>query len=78
MKRTMPKFMENPEWYYMDEENPFYKQYGDACYMLTDKAPKEAVESYLEYCSAGFNYSWGYVPEFVYEEYQKHMKQFEK
>lgn len=78
MLMTRPKFMENEEWYYIDENNPFHKKYDDTCYRLTDKAPKEAVESYLEHCSARFNYSWGYVPEFVYEEYRKHMQRFEK
>lgn len=35
----MPYFMTNKEWYYYD---------GDQL-QLTDKAPKEAIESYKEY-----------------------------
>lgn len=76
MLMERPKFMENEDWYYMDKENPLYIDYGDACYRLTDKAPKEAVESYLDYCSSLFKYSSGYVPEFVNEEYRKHMQRF--
>lgn len=33
-----PYFMNNKEWYYWDEKEWKYK--------LTDKAPKEAIESY--------------------------------
>lgn len=36
-----PYFMQNKEWYYFDEE--------EFCYKLTDKAPKEAIESYEEF-----------------------------
>ena len=36
-----PYFMENDEWYYFDEDA--FK------YVLTDKAPEKAVESYKEY-----------------------------
>lgn len=36
-----PFFMENKEWYYFDEDEFIYK--------LTDKAPKEAIESYKEF-----------------------------
>jgi hypothetical protein len=36
-----PYFMENKDWYYFDKE--------EWCYKLTDKAPKEAVESYKEF-----------------------------
>lgn len=36
-----PYFMENEEWYYYDEKEGIYK--------LTDKAPKEAIESYKEF-----------------------------
>lgn len=39
----MPYFMTNKEWYYYDEKEEKYK--------LTDKAPKEAIESYKEYYS---------------------------
>jgi hypothetical protein len=33
--------MENEDWYYFDKE--------EWCYKLTDKAPKEAVDSYKEF-----------------------------
>lgn len=36
-----PYFMKNPDWYYHDEVEFKYK--------LTDKAPKEAIESYKEF-----------------------------
>ena len=36
-----PYFLSNKDWYYYDEE--------EFCYMLTDKAPKEAIESYKEF-----------------------------
>lgn len=36
-----PYFMKNKDWYFFDEEN--------FCYKLTDKAPKEAKESYEEF-----------------------------
>jgi hypothetical protein len=41
MRVEEPYFMSNKEWYYFDEE--------EFCYKLTDKAPKEAVESYEEF-----------------------------
>ncbi len=37
----MPYFLENEEWYRFDEVNWRY--------VLTDKAPQEAVDSYNEY-----------------------------
>lgn len=39
--QDMPYFMENEEWYYFDYEKKRY--------MLTDKAPKEAIESYEDF-----------------------------
>ena len=39
--RCKPYFMENEDWYYFDEE--------EWCYRLTDKAPKEAIESYIDF-----------------------------
>ena len=77
MRMLMPKFMENKEWYYYDKNNEYYLTYECACPMLTDKAPKEAVESYLMFCESIFDYGLGFVPEFVYEEYRKHMARFE-
>lgn len=46
---TLPKpyFMENEEWYYFDEDSFMYK--------LTDKAPKEARDSYKEYYKDVYN-----------------------
>lgn len=41
MSSKVPYFFTNKEWYYYDEEEEIYK--------LTDKAPKEAVESYKEF-----------------------------
>lgn len=41
MLKTRPYFMENPEWYYHDDKINKY--------FLTDKAPKEAVESYNDF-----------------------------
>ena len=38
---SKPYFMENEEWYYYDEEEGIYK--------LTDKATREARESYKEF-----------------------------
>ena len=77
MRLPEPKFMENEEWYYLDKQNPIYLEDETACFMLTDKAPKEAVESYLEYCSEFYNWYFGYIPQFVHEEYRKHMARFE-
>lgn len=37
----MPYFMTNINWYYYDEKEEIFK--------LTDKAPKEAIESYKEF-----------------------------
>lgn len=45
MLQTRPYFMQNPEWYYHDDEINKY--------FLTDKAPKEAVESYNEFYDDG-------------------------
>lgn len=38
---TRPYFMTNDEWFYFDSDEWLYK--------LTDKAPKEAIESYKEF-----------------------------
>ena len=76
MLMTRPKFIENKDWFYIDKTEKEYKLYENACYKLTDKAPKEAVESYLTYNEAIFKYSLGYVPEYVYEEYRKHIARF--
>lgn len=42
-----PYFMQNKEWFYFDENEFIYK--------LTDKAPKEAVESYKKFYSSVYN-----------------------
>lgn len=39
--RDKPYFMENPDWYYFDE--------NEWCYKLTDAAPPDAVDSYREF-----------------------------
>jgi len=41
---TIPYFMTNEEWYYYDEKEEIYK--------LTDKANKQAKESYFLYYNA--------------------------
>ena len=41
--KNKPYFLENDNWFYFDEE--------DWCFKLTDKAPKEAVESYIDFYS---------------------------
>lgn len=41
MLQTEPYFMKNPEWYYHDKKKNRY--------FLTNKAPKEAVESYNDF-----------------------------
>ena len=41
MIQEKPYFMNNEEWYYYDWEDMKYK--------LTDKAPKEAIESYKRF-----------------------------
>lgn len=41
MTLSKPYFMENDEWYFWDEIEFEYK--------LTDKAPKEAVDSYKKF-----------------------------
>lgn len=43
MKQDIPYFMNNPDWYYFDDKA--------FCYKLTDKAPKEAKDSYNEFYS---------------------------
>ena len=78
MRLEQPLFRTNKDWYYKDETNEIWKDYGICCLRLTDKAPKEAVESYLEYCKLFYEFNLHEVPEFVYEEYRKHMQRFEK
>lgn len=41
MQMSEPYFMQNEEWYYLDESELKYK--------LTEKAPPKAVESYREF-----------------------------
>ena len=41
-----PKFLENPEWYTETTDST-----GVTIYALTEKAPKEAQESFFEYYS---------------------------
>lgn len=42
-----PYFMQNKEWFYFDENEFKYK--------LTEKAPKEAIESYKQFYSSVYN-----------------------
>lgn len=42
MRIPKPYFMENEEWYFFDEKEDMYK--------LTKEAPKEAIESYNNFC----------------------------
>lgn len=71
-----PKFMENKEWYYNDETQEPFKLLENMCWRLTDKAPKEAVESYLPYCTQIFLDELGYVPKFVIDDYNKYKARF--
>ena len=77
MRLEQPLFETNKDWYYNDETNGLWKDYEIYCPRLTDKAPKEAVESYLEYCKTFYEFNLHEVPEFVYEEYHKHMARFQ-
>jgi len=43
MDVARPYFMKNKDWYYYDEKEGIFK--------LTDKATKEAIESYEEFYS---------------------------
>lgn len=45
-----PKFMDNEEWYKLNEDLETMDEFG---YILTDKAPKEAVDSYNEFYGIG-------------------------
>lgn len=47
MLLDMPYFMTNEEWYIKSEEKGMY--------LLTEKAPKEAQESYKEFYEALYN-----------------------
>ncbi len=41
MRSELPYFMVNSDWYYVSEDEPKY--------LLTDKAPPEAIKSYNEF-----------------------------
>lgn len=43
MRNEIPYFLKNPDWYRFDEK--------EIKYVLTDKATKEAIESYEEFYS---------------------------
>ena len=43
MQQEKPYFLNNPAWYYFDED--------EFCYKLTDKAPEKARKSYQEFYS---------------------------
>ncbi len=40
-EKEIPYFIQNKDWYYWDKEDWRYK--------LTDKAPKEATQNYIEF-----------------------------
>ena len=44
---SAPYFYNNKEWYYYDEKDEIYK--------LTDKAPKEAIDSYMDFYREEFS-----------------------
>ena len=41
MRASEPFFMTNNQWYFFDEK--------ELCYKLTDKAPEEAIKSYIDH-----------------------------
>lgn len=47
MEKEMPYFLTNKEWYRISLNSDGLP--GDRGLVLTDKAPKEAIESYEEY-----------------------------
>lgn len=49
MLQNEPYFMKNPEWYYHDRKKMKF--------FLTDKAPKEAVQSYKEFYDNTFDFT---------------------
>lgn len=46
-----PYFLENPEWYEIVEDSYDPETDEDRGYILTDKAPQEAIDSYNEFYS---------------------------
>lgn len=54
MNINIPYFLTNKEWY-TEEEVPLKdflnREFEERIYQLTEKAPKEAIESYNEYYS---------------------------
>ena len=75
MKTFLPLFMKNPEWYYHDEK--------EFCYKLTDKAPKEAVVSYIDFFKNSHGGAYlllelGYISQEKFNrEYEEMQKQNE-
>lgn len=49
MLQDRPYFMNNPEWYYHDKKKMKF--------FLTNKAPKEAVQSYKEFYDNTFDFT---------------------
>ena len=54
-----PYFMENKEWYWLDE-----KANDDFSYKLTDKATERAKKSYIEFYTTLNSWGLGYPVEF--------------
>lgn len=59
-----PYFMNNPEWYVESEERGIL--------LLTDKAPKEAQQSYKEFYEELYN-SYNYSEEFVIKDINEYI-----
>jgi hypothetical protein len=69
MAMSMPKFMENENWFYYDEEEFFI-------FKLTKEAPEEVYKSYkiyLEDCLIN-----GQIDDIDYEYLVKELDQFDK
>lgn len=73
MKKPEPYFMTNQEWYYHDDE--------EFCYKLTGNAPKEAIESYIDFYidtvhrGDDFLVKLGYISQKEFEkEYEQAMR----
>lgn len=69
MTMNMPYFMEKDEWFYYDEEEYL-------AFRLTDKAPKEAYESYKDYLQDALYFNK--ISEFDYKGLLKEIQSFEK
>ncbi len=59
-----PLFLQNPEWYIEDDDT--------GRYLLTDKAPKEAQQSYIEFYETLENSRW-HSQEFKIKDINKYI-----